>query len=115
MKRRSVCRATMLAALCQCSLSAAGSAATVSDPASEWRFLGNDVGEQHFSPLMQIDVESVTRLGLAWYADLPAADGATGVPLVAGGVVYQSGALGLVFANDVRTGQLKWTFDPHLR
>jgi quinohemoprotein ethanol dehydrogenase len=87
----------------------------VSGLTSEWRYLGNDVGERHFSPLRQIDAESVHRLGLAWYADLPTADGTTGVPLVADGVVYQSGVLGLVFANDVRTGRLKWTFDPHLQ
>ena len=89
--------------------------ATTRTPVAEWRYLGNDVEEQHFSPLHQINPGTVKRLGLAWYADLPTADGTTGVPLVADGVVYQSGALGRVFANDVRTGALIWTFDPHIQ
>ena len=38
-------------------------------------------------------------------------DGLVGVPLVADGVVYQSGPIGLVFANDLKTGKLLWTFD----
>ena len=89
--------------------------ASSSAPDAEWRYLGNDIEERHFSPLKQIDAATVPRLGLAWYSDLPTVDGTTGVPLVAGGVVYQSGELGRVFATDVRTGALLWSFDPHIQ
>jgi PQQ-dependent dehydrogenase (methanol/ethanol family) len=85
------------------------------DPsASEWRFIGNNLDQQHFSSLRQINDQTVRGLALAWYADMPTPDGMTGVPLVAGGLVYQSGALGKVFANDVRTGKLVWSFDAHI-
>jgi len=82
---------------------------------SEWRFIGNNLEQQHFSPLTQINDRTVKTLGLAWFADMPSKDGMTGVPLVADGVVYQSGAIGKVFANDVRTGKLVWSFDANIR
>jgi PQQ-dependent dehydrogenase (methanol/ethanol family) len=85
------------------------------EPNSEWALIGNNAYQQHFSPLTQINDHTVTRLGLTWYADLPTKDGPAGVPLVAGGVIYQSGTLGKVFANDVRTGKLLWSFDAHLQ
>jgi PQQ-dependent dehydrogenase (methanol/ethanol family) len=91
-------------------------AMSVGDEANnEWRLIGNDVYGQHFSPLAQINEHSVKQLGLKWYTDLATKDGPAGVPLVAGGVVYESGALGKVFANDLRSGKLIWTFDAHLR
>jgi PQQ-dependent dehydrogenase (methanol/ethanol family) len=90
-------------------------AAADSAPDTEWRFIGNDVGQQHFSSLAQINDQSVTELGLEWFADMPTVDGLTGVPLVANGLVYQSGAKGLVFANDVKTGKLAWSFDASIQ
>ena len=71
---------------------------------SEWRLIGNNGYEQHFSPLTKISDANAGQLKLKWYADMPVRDGLVGVPLVADGVVYQSGPLGLVFANDLRTG-----------
>jgi hypothetical protein len=59
--------------------------------AVEWRLLDGGAEMQHYSPLKQIDIQFVKRLGVAWYADVPTNDGLAGSPLVAGGVVYQSG------------------------
>src|SRR6266436_3255905 len=73
--------------------------ATAAELNSEWALIGNNAYQQHFSPLTQINDHTVKRLGLKWYADLPIKDGTTGVPIVAGGAVYQSAALGKVFAN----------------
>jgi len=91
----------------------------VSDPYpssdSEWRLIGGGSFEQHFSPLRQINDTTVKQLALTWFADMPTADGLTGIPLVADGVVYQSGALGMVWANDVRTGKLLWSYDAHIK
>ena len=78
---------------------------------SEWRLIGNNDYEQHFSPLTKISDANAGQLKLKWYADMPVRDGLVGIPLVADGVVYQSGPLGLVFANDLQTGKLLWTFD----
>ncbi len=46
---------------------------------------------------------------------MPTRDGMAGVPLVADGVIYQSGSLGKVFANDLRTGAPVWSFDAHIQ
>ena len=89
--------------------SASGDAAN-----SEWRVFGNGHGQQYFSPLKQINEGNVSRLGLAWYADIPSKSGSVGNPLVADGVVYQSGAMARVFANDLKTGKLLWTFDSNI-
>ena len=79
---------------------------------AEWRLLGNNADMQHYSPLAQINEKNVKDLRLAWSAEIPSRDGLAGNPLVANGVVYQSGPQGRVYANDVRTGAALWTFDP---
>ncbi|MGE3599232.1 MAG: PQQ-dependent dehydrogenase, methanol/ethanol family [Dehalococcoidia bacterium] len=78
---------------------------------SDWRLIGGNEYEQHYSELNQINDQTVKDLQLAWFADMPTRDGLTGVPIVADGVVYQSGGLGKAWAHDVRTGKLLWTFD----
>jgi quinohemoprotein ethanol dehydrogenase len=82
---------------------------------SEWRLIGGGSFEQHFSPLRQINETTVKQLRLAWFADMPTVDGLTGIPMVADGVVYQSGALGKAWANDVRTGKLLWSYDAQIK
>ena len=84
-------------------------------PDGEWRLIGNNPEQQHFSALKQINDATVKRLGLAWYADMPGKDGMVGVPLVAEGVIFQSGPLGTVYANDARTGKLLWSFDSQIQ
>jgi PQQ-dependent dehydrogenase (methanol/ethanol family) len=84
-------------------------------PPSEWRLIGNNPEQHHFSRLDQIDERSVKRLGLAWSTDLPTLDGPVGVPLVADGVIYQSLALGKVFAHDAGTGKEVWNFDAKIK
>lgn len=79
---------------------------------SEWPLLGRTPDMQHNSPLAQINDDTVSKLGLAWYADIPSRDGLVGNPLVVGGVVYQSGPSGRAYANDVRTGKELWRFAP---
>ena len=93
----------------------ASSWAASPSPSSEWRLIGNNNYDQHFSPLASVNDKNVGNLKLAWYADMPVRDGLVGVPLVADGVVFQSGPLGMVFANDVRTGKLLWTFDAGIK
>jgi len=79
---------------------------------AEWRVIGANAGEQHFSELDQINDSNVRQLGIAWSSDMPTPDGMVGTPLVADGVVYQSGSKSIVYANDARTGKLLWTYDP---
>jgi len=79
---------------------------------TDWELLGNAAEKQHHSELSQINTKTVADLGLLWSADLPAADGLIGNPLVANGRIFQSGAGAQVFANDLRTGEHLWTHEP---
>jgi PQQ-dependent dehydrogenase (methanol/ethanol family) len=81
---------------------------------TEWRLLGGNSDQWHHSSLAQINDTNVHRLGLAWVAELDPGDGLVGNPLVADGVVYQSGPPGRIYANDIRTGKLLWTFMPEV-
>src|SRR5277367_1180079 len=62
-----------LLGLCAICGAATGPEAQYVDAASgtDWPGFGRTYGEQHFSPLIQIDSRNVSRLGLAWYIDLP--------------------------------------------
>jgi len=93
----------------------AASARAGTDPASEWRLLGNNADMQHFSSLAQINERNVRSLGLAWVAEIPSVDGLVGNPLIANGIIYQSGPQGRVYANDLATGRAVWTFNPHAK
>jgi PQQ-dependent dehydrogenase (methanol/ethanol family) len=81
---------------------------------SEWSLVGGNAKAQHFSPLSQINASNAKHLGLAWYATYPSLDGPVGVPMVARGLVFESAGLGRVFANDLRTGKLVWSYDAHI-
>lgn len=82
---------------------------------TDWEFLGNSPEMQHHSDLAQINHATVARLGLAWAVDIPSVDGLVGNPLVKDGVVFQSGARGRIFANDLRTGVSRWIYEADYR
>src|SRR5262245_18173404 len=58
------------------------------DTADTWLTYGRDYAETRFSPLADIDVQNVARLGLAWSYDTGALRGLEATPLVANGVLY---------------------------
>ena len=98
-----------------CGLLAGACVARAATPDSEWPLIGSNAEQHHHSALRDINAGNVGKLGLAWSVELPIKDGLAGVPLVAEGVIYQSGSRAIVFANDLRTGRLLWTFDPHVK
>ena len=67
------------------------------DPAN-WITHGGTYSEQRFSPLAQIDRDSVGDLGLAWFADMDTARGQEATPLVMDGKLYVTTAWSKVFA-----------------
>ena len=79
---------------------------------TDWALLGNSPDMQHHSDLTQINTETVSDLGLAWAIDLPTRDGLVGNPLISNGRIFQSGSQSQVFANDLKTGELLWTYEP---
>lgn len=79
---------------------------------SAWMSHGRTYDEQRYSPLDSINRETVTSLGLAWYADLDTARGQEATPLVIDGKLYTTTAWSKVKAYDARTGELLWDYDP---
>lgn len=79
---------------------------------TNWELLGNSPDMQHHSGLSQINTETVSDLGLAWAIDLPTRDGLVGNPLIRNGRIFQGGSQSQVFANDLQTGKLLWTYEP---
>jgi PQQ-dependent dehydrogenase (methanol/ethanol family) len=81
---------------------------------SAWLSYGRTYDEQRFSPLDQINQETVADLSLAWYADMTTSRGQEATPLVVDGAMYISTAWSHVHAYDVRTGQHLWSYDPQI-
>ena len=81
---------------------------------SNWITYGRTYSEQRFSPLKQVDEQSVSHLGLAWSMDFPSVRGYEATPLVKDGVMYTTGAWSLVYALDARTGAQLWSYDPEV-
>ena len=79
---------------------------------TDWLTYGRTYDEQRFSPLTQINRDTVGRLGLAWWAQFDTDRGQEATPLVADGVIYTTTAWSKVYAHDARTGRLIWRYDP---
>jgi len=83
----------------------------------DWISYNVNWSEQRYSPLTQISASTVSRLGLAWYSDIPAAAGnpqnrQEATPLVSNGVLYSITPWSIVYAVDARTGKELWHQDP---
>jgi quinohemoprotein ethanol dehydrogenase len=81
------------------------------EPAN-WMNVGGTYKEWHYSPLDQINLSTIGRLKLAWYADLDTYRGQEATPLVIDGVLYTSTAWSKVYAFDAATGKELWRYDP---
>jgi quinohemoprotein ethanol dehydrogenase len=78
----------------------------------QWLTAGRDFGKGHYSPLAQINVQTVDRLGFAWDYDTHTNRGLEATPIVVDGVMYTSGSTGKAYALDAKTGKELWSFDP---
>src|SRR5947209_3749574 len=79
---------------------------------ANWRVHGGTQNDQRFSPLDQINEQTVSKLGLMWSKELGTTRGLEATPIVDDGVIYTTGSWSMVFAFDAKTGQMKWTYDP---
>src|SRR6202166_291291 len=79
---------------------------------ANWMTYWRTYSEQRFSPLKEIDEQSVGKLGLAWFYDLETLRGVEATPLVKDGVLYMTSAWSLVYAFDAKTGKQLWNYDP---
>jgi PQQ-dependent dehydrogenase (methanol/ethanol family) len=77
-----------------------------------WLMYGRTYDDHRFSPLKQINEQSVGKLGLAWSRELGTTRGLEGTPLVKDGILYITGSWSVVYAIDAKTGNVRWTYDP---
>lgn len=83
--------------------------------AGQWMMYGRDYSEQRFSPLKQINVDNIRRLGLAWYADLAERGGSyETTPVVVDGEIFVTSPWSKVYAFDATTGKRLWKYDPQV-
>lgn len=85
----------------------------LSDP-DNWPNFGRTGGEQHYSPLDQIDTGNVAELSLAWFYDLPSENSATG-PIAADGKLFITTGHSTIRAFEAATGKLLWEYDSKTR
>ncbi len=90
-----------------------GARIIAADP-GEWLSHGRTYAEERFSPLDEINRETVAELGLAWKFATGNRRGMEATPIVAGGVMYVSTAWSRVVALDAKTGALRWRYDPEV-
>ena len=82
------------------------------DESGNWLTHGRTYDEQRFSPLSEINGDTVGELGLAWFFDVPTERGMEATPIVVDGRMYVSGSWSIVYALDAATGQELWRYDP---
>jgi quinohemoprotein ethanol dehydrogenase len=81
--------------------------------AGQWMSYGRDYSEQRYSPLKQINADDVSRLGLAWYADLAERGGSyETTPIAVDGRIFVTAPWSKVYAFDAKTGKRLWKYDP---
>jgi glucose dehydrogenase/mono/diheme cytochrome c family protein len=105
-------------------IAAADPASAGDKDAGEWRYFGGSKHLDRYSPLSQINRDNVKRLGVAWtrpgvdasltqqFPDLSPSNYLRGTPIMIGGVLYSSNAVGLVEAFDPVTGKTLWVQQP---
>ncbi len=82
------------------------------DDASDWSMYGRTYDDHRFSPLKQINEETIGKLGLVWSRELGSTRGLEATPIVQNGVIYTTGTWSVVYAIDAKTGEVRWKFDP---
>jgi len=78
----------------------------------DWLAYGRTHSEQRFSPLTDVNRDTISRFGVAWYMDLPSDVGLVSTPLVVDGILYFTGTMNVIRAVDAATGELFWEYDP---
>ena len=89
-----------------------GSSSEAGASPSDWTKHGRTSSEQRFSPLQQINRDTVDGLGLDWSYEFDTSRGQEATPLVVDGVIYTTTAWSKVFALDGANGKLLWSYDP---
>lgn len=84
------------------------------DTGHDWAAWGRTFNEQRYSPLDEINHETINRLGLAWHHDFDEIWNVSSQPLAVDGVIYIAVGYSVVHAFDAATGKLLWKHDPQV-
>ncbi|MBE8221067.1 MAG: PQQ-dependent dehydrogenase, methanol/ethanol family [Alphaproteobacteria bacterium] len=84
------------------------------DNPEEWLAYGRDYKEQRFSPLTQINADTIDDLELTWSFDMRTTRGLESTPIIVDGIMYMTGAWSIVYALDAATGEEIWSYDPEV-
>ncbi len=84
------------------------------DEPQNWLSHGRTYSEQRFSPLDQINDDNVSKLGLAWYYDIPIRRGMEATSIVIDGRMYTTSGWSIVYAIDAKSGEELWVYDPEV-
>lgn len=79
-----------------------------------WLAYGRTYEEQRFSPLTQVNKDTVSGLGLAWYRDMGTNRAQEATPIVVDGILFFTSAWSRVYAMDAVTGETLWSYDPQV-
>lgn len=79
-----------------------------------WAAWGRSFDEQRFSPLDQINRDTVKRLGLAWSFELDNVWSVSSQPLAVDGVIYIAVGYSQVYAIDALSGKQLWHYNPQV-
>lgn len=83
--------------------------------AGNWLMYGRTYDDHRFSPLNQINEQTVAKLGLAWSREMGTTRGLEATPLVEDGIIYTTGSWSVVSAIDAKTGEVRWTYNPNVQ
>jgi len=84
------------------------------DEPGAWLTYGRTYEEQRFSPLTDVNVETVADLGIAWQKDLDTFHKVEATPLVIDGIMYVVAPYNITYALDAVTGEEIWRYDPQV-
>ena len=79
-----------------------------------WIAHGRTYEEQRFSPLLKINKDSVSDLGLAWYKDMGTNRALEATPIVVDDIMFFTSTWSRVYAVEAKTGKTIWKFDPEV-
>ncbi|MFT4581516.1 MAG: quinohemoprotein ethanol dehydrogenase [Gammaproteobacteria bacterium] len=79
---------------------------------TNWLAYGRTHSEQRYSPLDEINADTIGKLGLAWSVELADARQIVSTTLAIDGVLYVTSSFSVVTAIDARTQKILWKYDP---
>jgi len=77
-----------------------------------WLSHGRDYHEQRYSPLNQVNLETINKLELEWSLDMGTKRGLEATPIIDNGIMFVSSTWSVVHAVDAKTGKELWVYDP---